>query len=199
MCLLVERTKKHYHSGHWWQKNSDACLITKIRNYRVLCKNVGNMLGMRTGIETLVCLRNCGKSGSYVQCIYRPISYYYERYFLHSKVLSYCSLTLGAHAQCTCRVCLSVCMSVRPRAISLHEQSITPQMIPRIQCRIKVERYVGFYLKLLRSRVTAWNTSKKGSMLIRTGLYLEQVARCISKAQKSERASPGQTLRKLLY
>ena len=159
-------------------------MITKIRNYRVLCKNVGNMLGMRTGIETLVCLRNCGKSGSYVQCIYRPISYYYVRYFLHSKVLSYCSLTLGAHAQCTCRVCLSVCMSVHPRAISLHEQSITPQMIPRIQCRIKVERYVG---------------CKKGSMLIRTGLYLEQVARCISKAQKSERASPGQTLRKLLY
>ena len=32
--------------------------------------------------------------------------------------------------------------------ISLHEPSIAPQAIPRIQCRIKVEKYVGFSLKL---------------------------------------------------
>ena len=39
--------------------------------------------------------------------------------------------------------------------ISFHEPSIAPQTLPRIQRLIKVEIYVGFSLKLLRSGVTA--------------------------------------------
>ena len=58
---------------------------------------------------------------------------------------------------CAARVtaCLSVCLSVCPRAISLHEHLIAPQKIPRIQRLVNVKMYVGFSLKLLRSRVTA--------------------------------------------
>ena len=37
----------------------------------------------------------------------------------------------------------------------VHEPSIALQTIPRIQRRIKVEKYVGFSLKLLRSGVMA--------------------------------------------
>ena len=51
----------------------------------------------------------------------------------------------------SCRVCLSV----RELRISLHEQSIAPQMISHIQRQIKVEKYVGFSMKLLHSGVTA--------------------------------------------
>ena len=54
----------------------------------------------------------------------------------------------------------SVCQSVRPSVclfgdISLLEPSIAPQTILRIQRSIKVGKYVGFFLKLLRSRVMA--------------------------------------------
>ena len=49
-------------------------------------------------------------------------------------------------------VAVSVCLLPY---ISLHELSIAPQTIPRIQHRIKVERYMGFSQKLLRSVVTA--------------------------------------------
>ena len=47
-------------------------------------------------------------------------------------------------------VCLSVCVL---RDISLHNSPIALQTIPHIQRRIKVEKYAGFSLKLLRSRV----------------------------------------------
>ena len=91
----------------------------------------------------------------------------------------------------SCLVCLSVCLSVCQsvsqsvsslRYISLLEPSITPQTIPSIQSRIKVETYVGFSLKLLRSGITAWNTSNR---LIRTGLpRAGPLALCILKAQE---------------
>ena len=55
---------------------------------------------------------------------------------------------------------LCVSPSVRPSVclfgdISLLEPSIAPQTILRIQRWIKVGKYVGFFLKLLRSRVMA--------------------------------------------
>ena len=68
------------------------------------------------------------------------------------------SYIINPRRACAARVTVvvvCVCLSVRPRAISLHEPSIAPQTIPRIQCRIKVEKYVGFSLKLLRSGITA--------------------------------------------
>ena len=54
----------------------------------------------------------------------------------------------------------AVCPSVRLSVclfgdISLLEPSIAPQTILRIQRSIKVGKYVGFFLKLLRSRVMA--------------------------------------------
>ena len=52
---------------------------------------------------------------------------------------------------CSCHVCLSVYQSVRSmrshftsvspfHEISLHEPSIAPQIIPHIQCQIKVQK-----------------------------------------------------------
>ena len=61
---------------------------------------------------------------------------------------------------------VSVCL----RAISLHGQSIAPQTILRNQRQIKVEKYVGFSLKLLRSGVTASKPSERANMQISTGL-----------------------------
>ena len=65
------------------------------------------------------------------------------------------SYAINPRRACTARVIVvivCVCL-VCPRAISLHEQSIAPQMIPRIQRRIKVDKDVGFSLKLLHSGV----------------------------------------------
>ena len=61
-------------------------------------------------------------------------------------------------------VVLSVCLSVCPRAISLHEPSPAPQTMPRIQRPRKVEKYVGFSLKQLCPGVTAWKPSERANM-----------------------------------
>ena len=57
--------------------------------------------------------------------------------------------TLIVNRRCSCAarvtvVVVCVCQSVRYPDISLHEPSIAPQTIPRLQRRIKVEKYVGF-------------------------------------------------------
>ena len=53
------------------------------------------------------------------------------------------SCIVNSRLACAARVTVfvvCVCLSV-----SLHEQSVAPQAIPRIQRRIKVEKYVGFF------------------------------------------------------
>ena len=85
------------------------------------------------------------------------------QYSLATHPLAVC-LTLGVHAQ---RGLLQLSfVSVSLYDISLHEPSITPQTIPCIQRRIKVEKYVGFSLKLLHSRVNGVKHSEKANMLI---------------------------------
>ena len=71
---------------------------------------------------------------------------------------------MRSEGYCSRSVCQSVRPSVRPSVrlsvclfgdISLLEPSIAPQTILRIQRSIKVGKNVGFFLKLLRSRVMA--------------------------------------------
>ena len=53
---------------------------------------------------------------------------------------------------CSCRVCLSVCLLFDN---SLHEWLFASKTNTHIQRRMEVKKYVGFSLKLLRSRVMA--------------------------------------------
>ena len=49
----------------------------------------------------------------------------------------------------SCHVCLSACLPVcLLHYSSLHDSPIALKTIPCIQCQIKIEKYVGFSLKL---------------------------------------------------
>ena len=79
---------------------------------------------------------------------------------------------------CSCRVCLSSHFTSHQ---SLHKQ----YQVFSVRY-IKVEKYVGFSLKLLRLRVMVWNTSEKANIyIIRIGLpRAGPLALCILKAQE---------------
>ena len=80
---------------------------------------------------------------------------------------------MRSEAYCSCRVCVSVCLSVCLLFDnSLHEWLFASKTNTHIQRRMEVKKYVGFSLKLLRSRVMAWNTSEKANIQI--SMYISQ-------------------------
>ena len=90
-------------------------------------------------------------------------------YLLHVRVCVYIMIVklslrlciINPRRACAARVTVvGLCVRVSPSVclfgdISLLEPSIAPQTILRIQHSIKVGKYVGFFLKLLRSRIMA--------------------------------------------
>ena len=59
---------------------------------------------------------------------------------------------MRSEGDCSCRVCVSVCLLFDN---SLHEWLFASKTNTHIQRRMEVKKYVGFSLKLLRSRVMA--------------------------------------------
>ena len=59
---------------------------------------------------------------------------------------------MRSEGYCSCRVCVSVCLLFDN---SLHEWLFASKTNTHIQRRMEVKKYVGFSLKLLRSRVMA--------------------------------------------
>ena len=63
---------------------------------------------------------------------------------------------MRSEGYCSCRVCVSVCLSVCLLFDnSLHEWLFASKTNTHIQRRMEAKKYVGFSLKLLRSRVMA--------------------------------------------
>ena len=83
---------------------------------------------------------------------------------LHCLLLLYCTVyyycialfinprRMRSEGYCNCRVCVSVCLLFDN---SLHEWLFASKTNTHIQRRMEVKKYVGFSLKLLRSRVMA--------------------------------------------
>ena len=93
-------------------------------------------------------------------------------------------------------VCLSVCQSVTQHLTSRAMNHSTKNTTYSGQ--VWVEKYVGFSLKLLRSKVTVWNTSEKANMEITTGLPQPHSA-CSRTVEATEVTTVGEYRVSLCY